>query len=78
MPNSKTYFQMVAEELCAQFVPGTNYNFGDGKNGLCRYNNSINCDDGLCSKCGWNPSVERKRKRAIRRYREYREAFKRY
>lgn len=78
MPDEKTYFHMVAEELCAQFVPSTNYTFGDGKNGLCRYNNSINCDDGLCAKCGWNPSVERRRKRMLRRDREYREAFKRY
>lgn len=67
MANEKSYLAMVTEELCAQFVPNTgNYRFGDGKNGLCRYNDCVNCEDGYCAECGWNPSVARKRIRRIR------------
>lgn len=79
MANEKSYLAMVTEELCAQFVPNTGkYRFGDSKNGLCRYNDCVNCDDGYCASCGWNPSVSRKRIRMIREMRERHEAYKEY
>lgn len=76
MGTEKTYAAMIAEELCAQFVPNTEkYRFGNGKNGLCRYNDNVNCEDGYCARCGWNPSENRRRVRRIREERERHRAY---
>ena len=78
MSNEKTYFAMVTEELCAQFVPNTsNLSFG-GKEGVCRYNKAVNCEDGYCAKCGWNPSEHRRRVRKVREQIRLHEELKRY
>ena len=76
---NKDYSAWLAEEVCAQFVVDTGkYRFGNGDNGLCRFNDSVNCSDGICGKCGWNPSVSRRRINRIRNERLQREALTRY
>jgi hypothetical protein len=35
-------------------------------NGMCRYNNAVLCEEGNCTKCGWNPRVDRYRKHQTR------------
>ena len=62
-----TYEEMFAEELCAVFVPNTNYNFG-GKQITCKFNGGVTCDGKPnCGKCGWNPAVAHTRSKKIRR-----------
>ena len=35
--------------------------------GQCKFNQSVDCDlVTVCNQCGWNPDVEKKRKKAIR------------
>ena len=76
MTDEKSYTAMLAEELCAQFVPDTGkYRFGTGNNGLCRYNDCVECSDGYCARCGWNPSVSRRRIKRIREERERHRAW---
>ena len=37
------------------------------KGGICDYNTAVTCNDRCaCSKCGWNPKVEAKRKETYR------------
>lgn len=40
------------------------HNYGPGK---CKYNQSIDCTEKTnCKKCGWNPAVEKIRKKKAR------------
>lgn len=32
---------------------------------LCKYNQEVNCECRECKKCGWNPDVEKERKKEI-------------
>lgn len=33
----------------------------------CRYNEACSCEDRKCHKCGWNPTVDNKRKQKQQR-----------
>jgi len=67
--NLKTRHDDEEGETSRWLSPSSSYSFaGDGD--LCRYNECIQCEDkSKCGKCGWCPTVEAKRKRAIRRKR---------
>lgn len=32
---------------------------------VCIYNEGVNCEDRQCSRCGWNPAVEKQREEAM-------------
>lgn len=36
------------------------------KEELCKYNENVECREGNCLKCGWNPKVAKKRLERIR------------
>lgn len=33
---------------------------------ICPYNDKCRCEDLKCSKCGWNPKVDEKRRKKLR------------
>lgn len=59
-------FDAFADELHAIMVGKVDPTEFGSKHGLCRFNTSINCMESDCSRCGWNPVVERQRKAKTR------------
>lgn len=59
-------FDAFADELHAIMVGKVDPTQFGSKHGLCRFNTSINCMESDCSRCGWNPVVERQRKAKTR------------
>lgn len=50
------------------FVPSTNYTFEFSRNGVCHYNDCVMCVERInCMKCGWNPTVAKRRSSKIRK-----------
>ncbi len=59
-------FKSFAEELNAVMVGKVNPMQFGSKNGLCRFNTAVNCEESKCAKCGWNPEVAEQRVTKIR------------
>lgn len=59
-------FDAFADELQAIMVGKVDPTEFGSKHGLCRFNTSINCNESDCSRCGWNPAVDKRRKAKAR------------
>lgn len=59
-------FDAFADELQAIMVGKVDPTEFGSKHGLCRFNTSVNCAESDCSRCGWNPVVDRQRKAKTR------------
>ena len=59
-------FDAFADELHAIMVGKVDPTQFGSKHGLCRFNTSINCMESDCSRCGWNPVVDKRRKAKAR------------